>query len=105
MTLVQTQKVITVHCPTCGHYRSRHVKGEGCLICAFEILKGWRKGQLCMESFTSRLAKHEIEQARAVSKDSYKGSTQCATCFEIWWSHDGMICPNGETLFVPLVGG
>lgn len=105
MTIVQTQKQITVHCPTCGHFRTRHIKGEGCLICAFEIVKGWRKGLPCMEFFKSRLSQLEIDQARAASKDAFAGTTRCATCLEIWWSHDGYLCPNGETVFVPLIGG
>jgi hypothetical protein len=58
-----------------------------------------------METFISRLPQVEIDQARAVSKETFPGQTKCATCFEIWWSHDGMLCPNGETLFIPLVGG
>lgn len=105
MTIVQTQKVITVHCPTCGHFRTRHLKGQGCVVCEFEITKGWRKGFVCMETFTSRLSQREVDQARAVAKDAYSGQTQCATCLEIWWAHDGLLCPNGETLFVPLIGG
>jgi hypothetical protein len=58
-----------------------------------------------MESFLSRLPERDIEQARAVAKDAYNGRTQCATCYEIWWAHDGLLCPNGETLFVPLIDG
>ncbi len=102
--LVQTQKSIVVHCPSCGHFKSRHVKIVGCAICEFEIRKGWRKAAMCYESFTSRLSDREIEQARAVTKGAHNGKTRCATCLEIWWAHDGMLCPNGETLFVPLVG-
>lgn len=105
MTIVQTQKQITVHCPTCGHFRSRHTKEDGCVICAFEIAKGWRSGLICGELFPSRLNQSELDQARAASKDAFAGTTRCATCLEIWWSHNGYLCPNGMTLFVPLIGG
>jgi hypothetical protein len=104
VTIVQTQKIITVHCPHCGHFRSRHLKGEGCVVCAFAVAKGWSTKAICMEVFKSRLSDREIEQARSVAKDSYNGQTTCATCLEIWWAHDGLLCPNGETLFVPLIG-
>lgn len=103
--LVQTQKTIVVHCPDCGHYKSRHEKGAGCVICAYQILKGWQKPNTqCLKYFMSRIPQSEIDQARAVSKSTYGGKTRCATCLEIWWAHDGMLCPNGETLFVPLIG-
>jgi ribosomal protein L32 len=105
MTIVQTQKSITVHCPTCGHYKSRHVKHAGCLVCAWLQGKGMLKSMICQEHFISRLSSSETDQALKVSKESYNGATKCATCFEIWWAHDGMLCPNGETLFVPLIGG
>lgn len=105
MTLiVQTQQSITVHCPTCGHFKTRHVAGAGCAICAWEILKGWRKSACCKEIFKSHLSDRERDQARAVPKDSHNGQARCATCLEIWWSHDGLICPNGETLFTLLIG-
>ncbi len=104
-TLVQTQKTITVHCPNCGHFRSRHIKGAGCIVCEFTIRKGWQKPPICREVFTSRLSQSEQDQARAVGKEAYIGTTKCATCLEIWWAHDGLLCPNGETLFVPLIGG
>jgi len=104
-TLIQTQKSIVVHCPNCGHFKSRHVKGVGCVVCDYMIQKGWSKGPRCTETFKSRLSESEIEQARKVSKDEYAGQTVCATCLSIWWSHDGLLCPNGETLFVPMIGG
>lgn len=103
MTIVQLQKSIVVHCATCGHYKSRHGP-EGCVICAWEIMKGWRKTQICRERFVLRLSLRDAEQARAFPKNSYRGSQVCATCFEIWLSHDGLLCPNLETLFVPLIG-
>jgi ribosomal protein L32 len=104
MTIVQTQKSIAVHCPNCGHYKTRHDKFTGCAVCAFQIAKGWQKTPHCLEHFVSRLTPRELEQARAASKTNYMGKTKCATCFEIWWAHDGMLCPNGETLFVPMIG-
>lgn len=69
------------------------------------IEQGWAVGQICKEFFIARLPQRDIEQARQVSKDAYNGKTRCATCLEIWWAHDGLLCPNGETLFVPLIGG
>jgi hypothetical protein len=106
MTIVQTQKSIVVHCPDCGHFKSRHEKRRGCLICAALIERGMMPAnRQCRNHFISRLSPRELEQARAVAKDTYKGKTVCATCYEIWWAHDGMICPNGSTLFVPLIGG
>lgn len=104
MTIVQTQISIIVHCPTCGHFKSRHERGIGCLVCMVMIAKGWIRSKQCTEYFPSRLTQRELEQARAVGKDSYNGKQQCATCYEIWWAHDGMLCPNGQTLFVPLIG-
>jgi hypothetical protein len=107
MHLVQTQQSITVHCPSCGHFKSRHIPGAGCEVCAFMIAKKWgfaAPAHVCRETFKSRLSQRERDQARAVSKDSYGGQTKCATCYEIWWAHDGLICPNGETLFVALIG-
>jgi len=104
MTIVQTQKSIVVHCPNCGHFKSRHTP-EGCEVCAFMIARGWQRAPLCHERFKSRLSLHEMEQARAVPKGSYEGQARCATCLEIWWAHDGLLCPNGETLFVVLIGG
>ena len=104
--LIQTTKTIRVHCENCGHYRTRHVKGFGCLVCQFLISKGMRSRlEQCKESFTFRIGPREVEQARAHPKDSYDGQTTCATCGEIWWSHEGLLCPNGETLFVPAIGG
>lgn len=104
MTLVQMQKDIKVHCETCGHYRSRHEKGIGCLVCVMAIAKGFTKQKPCRNWFTSRLPQSEIEQAKAASKTLYGGKQICATCLEIWWAHDGMLCPNGETLFTLLLG-
>jgi hypothetical protein len=104
--LIQTQKTIQVHCDECGHFRTRHLKGFGCMVCKFETEKGLRSAlDHCRQSFTTRLSARELEQARAVAKDSYDGQSTCATCFEIWWAHEGLLCPNGETLFVLLVGG
>lgn len=104
MTLLQMQKNISVHCATCGHFRTRHVKGFGCLVCDSLIRKGWRLEALCRESFTSRLPQSEIDQALKVAKNSHDGKERCASCLEIWWAHDGALCPNGETLFIPLIG-
>lgn len=103
MTIVQTQKLITVHCRDCGHFKSRHEKNLGCFVCAAMLAKGWQKTPMCHNHFPSRLPQVERDQARRASKGSYAGETRCATCLEIWWAHDGMLCPNGETLFVPLI--
>jgi hypothetical protein len=61
--------------------------------------------KICAERFPSRLSQSELDQARAASKDSYEFKTMCATCREIWGSHEGFLCPNGMTLFVPAIGG
>ncbi|MFL6546913.1 MAG: hypothetical protein ACJ8LM_17255 [Candidatus Udaeobacter sp.] len=107
MTLIKTQEMVTVRCDECGHYRTRHLKGFGCLVCQWEVEKKFRAPmKRCKKDFPSfRLSPREVEQARAVSKNSYDGQSVCATCYEIWWAHEGLLCPNGETLFVLLVGG
>lgn len=92
-------KIIKTTCDNCGHWKSRHVKGGGCVVCAF--LKSQGKIQhVCMEYFPSPLSQSEIDQARAASKDSYPPMTVCASCREIWMAHTGYLCPNGQTLFI-----
>lgn len=105
MTIVQMQQNIRVHCEDCGHFRTRHVKHVGCLVCNFLASKKMLNHIPCKNVFKSRLPQSEIDQAVLVAKDSYPGRTRCATCLEIWWAHEGMLCPNGETLFVPLIEG
>jgi len=95
---VLTRKEIEVHCPSCGHWKANHGKGTGCSIC--RNLHPWK---ICNEFFPSRLSRSEIDQARAADKDSFPSQTVCAVCFEIWMAHTGYLCPNGQTLFVPLL--
>lgn len=94
------------HCPDCGHFRIRHRVGYGCTTCAGLIERGLQPEKtFCDAGFTSRLPKQVLEQAVRHSKDSYAGDAQCAVCFEIWWAHEGLLCPSGETLFTLLIGG
>lgn len=102
--LIQTSKSIAVHCDHCSHWKTRHVPSFGCIICSFEIKQGMRDPKkMCMNWFASRLSQREIAQAVAADKKAYERSTRCASCLEIWLSHEGFLCPNGETLFVPLI--
>lgn len=90
-------------CSGCGHFKTAHIEGMGCLIC-MGLIKMTGKGRVCHEVYPLKLGLREIEQARMVSKDAYEGMQPCAVCDHIWWAHTGLICPNGETLFVPAIG-
>lgn len=39
------------------------------------------------------MTKREIEKALTVNRDTYPGQTVCAVCGEIWYAHNGEICP------------
>lgn len=39
------------------------------------------------------MTQREIEKALLVKKDTYPGNTECADCGEIWFAHNGSICP------------
>lgn len=105
MTLILTRKDLKTTCDHCGHWKTRHTKEVGCLVCAFAQKQGKISLlQICRELFPSRLPAIEIEQAKKGSKESYEFGTICASCREIWGSHEGYLCPNGMTVFIPQIG-
>jgi ribosomal protein L32 len=101
--LILTKKQIQVNCPSCGHYKSRHVRTAGCQVCIFLVSQGII-GSMCGEYFPSLLSQREIDQAIAADKDSYPPMSPCAVCGEIWMAHQGYLCPNGQTVFVIDLG-
>lgn len=42
------------------------------------------------------MTRPEIEKALLVKKETYPGNTECACCGEIWFAHNGELCPICE---------
>jgi len=101
-------------CPLCQHPPIRHVSdgtGYTCLVCAFLAEEYKRHPELywgkihpvCTLKFEFKLSRREREQAMAAYKATFPPHTVCAECYCIWQAHHGMLCPTGDSTFLPLL--
>ena len=93
-------------CPDCGHPKIRHVQdglGMTCLVCDFLQREKQLSGKVCTRVFQFKLSQVEREQAARAAKDTFPPHTVCAICTYEWQQHMGMLCPNGDDTFLPLL--
>lgn len=93
-------------CPICMHPPIRHIDdgtGTTCLVCLSLYSYGTGSGRVCTLKFEFRLSQSEREQAIKADKEMYPQRTTCANCFHYWMQHDGMLCPSGDSTFIPLL--
>lgn len=90
-------------CPICYHPPIRHIEdgtGHTCLVCLYLASSG-NTNKICTLKFEFKLSTREMEQARIADKGSYPPRTVCAECYCTWESHEGYLCPTGDSTFVP----
>ena len=58
---------------------------------------------ICTLKFEFKLSRHEREQAALADKGSYEPMTVCAACDCEWRSHQGYLCPTGDSTFIPVL--
>ena len=42
----------------------------------------------------AEMTRREIEKAISAKRDTYPGNTECAICGELWYAHNGELCPK-----------
>jgi hypothetical protein len=94
-------------CPICHHPPIRHVSdviGNTCLVCIWMLKEGQiRPEGVCTRKFNFKLPLQERIQAASAARDSYEPRRVCVNCACTWEQHWGFLCPNGDSVFVPLL--
>jgi hypothetical protein len=93
-------------CPLCQHPPIRHVPdgtGSSCLVCLYLAAQSGTHQNVCTLKFEFKLSQREREQAAAAYKGTFPPQTECAECGCTWQAHQGMLCPTGDSVFLPLL--
>ena len=106
-----TTRTVTVQgvagqCPVCQHPPIRHVPdgtGHTCIVCLFLRSQNSGNGNVCTIEFQFKLSLREREQAMAAYKGTFPPHTVCAECDCEWQQHQGMLCPTGDSTFLPVL--
>jgi hypothetical protein len=106
-----SDRVITVpgvagQCPICQHPPIRHIPdgmGYTCLVCLYLAAHEHTNNFVCTLKFEFKLSQREREQAAAAYKGTFPPHTVCAECDCEWQAHQGMLCPTGDSTFLPVL--